>query len=205
MHDGYRFGAWIVSGRTLYWGEANFPTPFRASFRLLDWPLTNFGNWDNGGRDSLGVGCMTAYFDVQHTVEPEEIDAQGHVHNLRYIAWTLRAAGLHSAALGWNAQEMLDRFGSGWVVRSHDVVYRLAALEGDELVIRTWITDVAKHAAVRRSVICRMSDRKVLARVRSRWVMVDLRVRKAIQIPAEVASRIEVLAAVPPMPWEAGA
>ena len=145
---------------------------------------------------------MAAYFDVPHTVEADEIDGQGHVHNLRYIAWTLRAAGRHSAALGWNAEEMFDRFGSGWVVRSHEVVYRLAALAGDEIVVRTWVADVARHAATRRSVICRMSDRKVLARVRSRWVMVDLRVRKAIPIPAEVASRIEVQQGVPPMPWD---
>lgn len=146
---------------------------------------------------------MTAYFDVHHTVEADEIDGQGHVHNLRYLAWTLRAAARHSAALGWNSEEMLEKFGSGWVVRSHEVVYRLAAMEGDEIVIRTWVAEIARHAAVRRSVICRMSDRKVLARVRSRWVMVDLRVRKAIQIPDPVAARIEVLATVPPMPWDA--
>ena len=147
---------------------------------------------------------MTAYFDVHHTVEADEIDGQGHVHNLRYIAWSLRAAARHSAAIGWDGESMFERFGSGWVVRSHDIVYRLAAFEGDPIVVRTWIADVARHAATRRSVICRMSDRKVLARVRTRWVMVDLRARKAIQIPAEVAARIEVRTEVPPMPWDEG-
>lgn len=145
---------------------------------------------------------MTVYFDVPHTVDADEIDGQGHVHNLRYIAWTLRAAARHSAALGWDAEEMQRRFGSGWVVRSHDVVYRLAALEGDPIVVRTWISDLARHAATRRSVICRLSDRKVLARVRTRWVMVDLRVRKAIAIPEAIAARIHIPAKVPPLPWE---
>lgn len=145
---------------------------------------------------------MTAYYDVHHTVEPDEIDGQGHVHNLRYIAWTLRAASRHSAAMGWDAARMMDRYGSGWVVRSHDVVYRLAALVGDEIVIRTWIADVARHAATRRSIICRMSDRKVLARVRTRWAMVDLRVRKAVHIPADIAAQIAVPVQIPPMPWD---
>lgn len=146
---------------------------------------------------------MTPYYDVRHTVEADEIDGQGHVHNLRYIAWSLRAARGHSAAMGWDAGRMMDLYGSGWVVRSHDIVYRLAALEGDEIVVRTWIADVARHAATRRSVVCRMSDRKVLARVRTRWVMVDLRIRKAIQIPREIAAHIQIPERVPPMPWDA--
>lgn len=145
---------------------------------------------------------MTAYFDMHHTVEADEIDGQGHVHNLRYIAWSLRAASRHWAALGWDAGRMMEQHGSGWVVRSHEVVYRLAAFQGDQIIIRTWIADVAGHAATRRSVICRMSDRKVLARVRTRWAMVDLRIRKAIPIPPEIAARIDVPPRIPPMPWE---
>lgn len=145
---------------------------------------------------------MTSYFDVHHTVEADEIDGQGHVHNLRYIAWSLRAASRHSAAMGWDAERMMQRYGSGWVVRSHDVVYRLAALEGDEIVVRTWIADLARHAATRRSIICRMSDQKVLARIRTRWVMADLRVRKAIAIPHEIASKIQIPLRIPPLPWE---
>lgn len=147
---------------------------------------------------------MTPYFDIHHTVAADEIDGQGHVHNLRYIAWSLRAASGHSAAMGWDAATMMQCYGSGWVVRSHEIVYRLAALAGDEIVVRTWIADVARHAATRRSVICRISDRKVLARIRTRWAMVDLRIRKAMAIPAEIATSIAVLPGTPPMPWDSG-
>ncbi len=145
---------------------------------------------------------MTDYFDLPHLVDSEEIDGQGHVHNLRYLAWTLRAAGRHSAALGWDANHMQQTLGCGWVVRSHEVVYRAAAFRDDRIVVRTWISELARHAAVRRSHICRVADRQVLARVMTRWVMVDLRVRKAISIPSDIASRLVVLTAAPPHPWD---
>jgi acyl-CoA thioester hydrolase len=144
---------------------------------------------------------MHPSFDLTHQVDAEEIDGQGHVHNLRYLAWSLRAAGRHSAALGWDADHMLSQFGCGWVVRSHEIVYRLAALRDDQIVVRTWIADVVRHAATRKTLICRPADKKILARVTTRWVMVDLRVRKAIEIPADIRSRIEVLTDPPSPPW----
>ena len=144
---------------------------------------------------------MHAYFDLPHQVDAEEIDGQGHVHNLRYLAWSLRAAGRHSAALGWDADHMLATFGCGWVVRSHDITYRIAALRDDTIVVRTWISDIARHSATRRSLICRPADQKVLARISTRWAMVDLRVRKAIDIPGDMLERIVVLEKSPGTPW----
>lgn len=144
---------------------------------------------------------MHPYYDVRHQVDSEEIDGQGHVHNLRYLAWTLRAAARHSAALGWDAEHMLEEYGCGWVVRSHEITYRLSALRDDQIVVRTWVSDVAKHAATRRCVICRPADQAILARVSTRWVMVDLRVRRAIAIPKGILTKMEVLPASPPLPW----
>ncbi len=66
------------------------------------------------------------------------------------------------------------RSGFGWVVRSHDVTYRAAAMAGDELTIRTWVSDIARFASRRKYVICRPVDQAILARVETRWVYVDL-------------------------------
>ena len=77
-----------------------------------------------------------AFFDFLHTVLEDEIDAQMHVHNLRYLQWTLWAAGKHTKAIGWDAGAALQR-GVGWVVREHRIQYRLAAVAGDQLVVRT--------------------------------------------------------------------
>lgn len=143
---------------------------------------------------------MTAFFDLHHTVTDDEIDAQQHVHNLRYLQWSLWAARDHSAAWGWDAGEQL-KLGLGWVVRSHDITYRAAALADDQVVVRTWISEVSRFALRRGFQISRPADRTVLARGDTRWVLVDLNIRRAIEIPEAVSQPIRVLASAPPTPW----
>ncbi|GAA5510108.1 acyl-CoA thioesterase [Novipirellula caenicola] len=142
---------------------------------------------------------MHCYFDVAHAVLPDEIDSQNHVHNLRYVQWTLWAASKHSAANGWDAKAAAAE-GLGWVVRKHDITYRAAALAGDELVIRTWISEIDRYASTRKYLICRPADRCVLARAETRWVYVDLRVHKVVAIPDQVREKMQI-SQTPPMPW----
>jgi len=143
---------------------------------------------------------MNSVFQYTHRVTPDEIDQQEHVHNLRYLQWTLWAAHAHSAAGGWDSADAL-RKGFGWVVRSHDITYRAAALEGDQIVIQTWISELTAIAIRRRYAICRPADRQVLAKVETRWVLADLRVRKAMTITDEIASQIRVVKNPPSPPW----
>jgi acyl-CoA thioester hydrolase len=141
-----------------------------------------------------------AYFDLAHTVADEEIDAQQHVHNLRYLQWTLWAAGRHTDSLGWDSKAALER-GVGWVVREHSIQYRGAALAGDQIVIRTWVHDLQRFASRRKYLICRAADRTVLAKVETRWVYVDLRNHKALAIPDDAKARLVLCDPAPPPPW----
>lgn len=145
--------------------------------------------------------CMSKFFDFHHTVDADEIDAQGHVHNLRYLQWTLWAAGAHSRAGGWDSELALKQR-LGWVVRNHDITYRSAALQGDEVTIRTWVADIAKFASKRKYLICRSSDQTVLAKAATRWVYVNLAERKVIAIPDELKTQLAVCDPAPPFPWE---
>lgn len=144
---------------------------------------------------------MHAFFDYHHTVADDEIDAQNHVHNLRYLQWTLWAAGSHTSDLGWNSKAALER-GFGWVVRSHDAVYRAAAMRGDEIIVRTWVSEMTRFASRRKYVVCRPADQTVLTRVETRWVFVDLNAHKVIAIPDDVRSHLVLPEQAPPLPWE---
>jgi len=144
---------------------------------------------------------MSEFYDFHHTVDADEIDTQGHVHNLRYLQWTLWAAGEHSHAGGWN-RELALKQNLGWVVRNHDITYRAAALKGDEIIIRTWVADISKFASRRRSFICRASDQSILAKAVTRWVYVDLAERKVVAIPEQVKRQLAVCDPAPPLPWE---
>ncbi|WP_220498164.1 acyl-CoA thioesterase [Rhodopirellula sp. JC639] len=153
---------------------------------------------------SIHQGASVAvqpHFDLAHTVAEDEIDAQQHVHNLRYLQWTLWAAGRHTESIGWDAKAALDR-GLGWVVREHSIQYRGAALAGDQIIVRTWVHDLQRFASRRKSVICRPADQKVLAKVETRWVFVDLRQHKALAIPDLAKQNLVLCPEPPPLPWE---
>lgn len=143
---------------------------------------------------------MDRFFDLRHRVEEAEIDAQQHVHNLRYLQWTLWAAGEHTRAGGWDAKAALKE-GFGWVVRNHEITYRSAAFSGDELIVRTWVSDVSRFASTRKYAICRPLDETVLARVSTRWVYIDLREHKVLAIPKPLAEQLRVCETPPPLPW----
>ena len=142
---------------------------------------------------------MSSVFQYKHTVTAEEIDSQQHVHNLRYLQWTLWAAHAHTSSGGWAAAAALQ-LGIGWVVRSHDITYRAAAFARDEIIVQTWISELSAVTVNRRYVIFRPQDRRVLARVCTRWAFVDLKQRKAIAIPDEVAAMITVVDKMPALP-----
>lgn len=144
---------------------------------------------------------MLPFFDYFHTVSEDEIDAQRHVHNLRYLQWTLWAAGSHWRTAGADKGPDGDQT-LGWVVREHEVTYRAAARAGDQIVVRTWVHDVQRFASRRKYVVCRPADRTVLTRVLTRWVYVDLARHKVVSIPERLRALIPVPKSAPPMPWE---
>ena len=144
---------------------------------------------------------MSPFFDFHHTVTADEIDAQQHVHNLRYLQWTLWAAGGHTKASGWDTPGALAK-GLGWVVRGHEIKYRAAAVAGDEVIVRTWVSEVQRFASRRKYVICRPADQTVLARVETRWVFVDLYNHRALAIPDAARKLLVIPGAPPPLPWE---
>ena len=141
------------------------------------------------------------FFDFHHTVTEDEIDSQGHVDNLQYLRWTLGAAGAHSAACGWDKTSALEK-GFGWVVRNHEAKYRAAAFAGDKIIVRTWVSEIARFASIRKYVVCRMNNPEVLTRVQTRWVYVDLRNHKVVAIPQDLIATMTVCEMNPPLPWE---
>ena len=104
---------------------------------------------------------MPAIFEFPHIVTADEIDVLGHANNLCYLSWMQAAALAHSAAQGWPA-EAYQRLGLGWVVRSHEITYERPALEGDSIVVRTWVAGFKRASSVRRYDMLRTSDGKTL-------------------------------------------
>ena len=126
------------------------------------------------------------YVDLRVVCE-EDLDELNHVNNLQYLRWTLKAASDHSKSVGWPSDRYRES-GTGWIVRSHKITYKLPAQLGEEIVIRTWIDVFDRVSALRKYEIVRKSDDRTYAVAETRWVFVELATLKLIAIPDDVRS-----------------
>ena len=134
---------------------------------------------------------MPALYEHHHTVSPDEIDAQGHVGNVHYVSWMQAAAVAHSSAQGWTPERYREA-GAGWVVRSHLIEYLRPALNGDQIVVRTWVADFKKVTSLRKYRIIRPADGTLLARAETDWAFIG-ESGAPRRIPPELAQCFEVV------------
>ena len=134
---------------------------------------------------------IPSIYTDRRVVCAEDLDELNHVNNLQYLRWTLKAASEHSKFVGWPADRYRES-GTGWIVRSHKIIYKVPAQLGDEIVIRTWIDEFDRVSALRKYEIVRKSDDRTYAMAETRWVFVDLATLKLITIPDEVRSAFAV-------------
>lgn len=122
------------------------------------------------------------------TVRPDDIDRLGHVNNVVYLRWVQEAATAHWTA----AAHPEDQESTLWVVRRHEIDYLRSAVEGDELLARTWVGRAERRAFDRHTEIVRRSDGRVLARTRTVWVPIDARTLRPTDVNERVRARFSV-------------
>ena len=135
---------------------------------------------------------MPRIFVRDFTVPEAAIDVNHHVNHLEYLRWMQDIAIEHSAARGWP----LDRYRAtrtAWVVRSHSIEYLRPAFAGDALSLLTWVADLRPRSSLRKYLAWRGSDRQILARAETLWVLVDAGTGRARAIPEELRSSFEVV------------
>jgi len=130
-------------------------------------------------------------FAKTFVVPGEAIDELGHVSNLKYIAWMQEIAIQHSAARGWPVERYLEG-GAVWVVRSHFITYLSPALEGETITLQTWVAEIKQCSSVRRYLVVRTNDQKVLVEGETNWVYVDRKSGRPIRIPEDLRAAFDV-------------
>lgn len=115
---------------------------------------------------------MSAIFTYEFTVNEDPKNYIRHVNNLSYLQWFIDTAIMHSDSLGWGMQACKDK-GLAWVVKAHQIEYLREALQGDELIIHTWIHKIDKTRSTRRYKCLRADNAKVIAKAETVWVLVD--------------------------------
>lgn len=124
-------------------------------------------------------------FEFRLTVDQDDIDEMNHVNNLQYLRWTNRAAVAHSSHVGWTPEAYRES-GFGFIVRSHNIKYRVPAILGDPILVTTWIADMEKVSSLRKYRIVRENDNQLLAVAETNWVYVDMKTLRLTRIPENV-------------------
>jgi acyl-CoA thioester hydrolase len=111
-------------------------------------------------------------FTHTFSVPESSIDMYGHVNNIEYLRWMQDSATAHTASEGWT----LDRYQQSsaiWVVRRHTIDYFISAFAGDRLDLHTWIEWVKDCQSLRRYLLTRAGERRIIAKAETHWVCVD--------------------------------
>jgi len=131
-------------------------------------------------------------YEYQFRVQKEEIDFNGHVHNVTYLSWMIEAATKHSESVGAGHEVCLS-YGGLWVAKSHHIEYKKPAFENDVLQMETWIEEIGKIMSVRQYRITRTIDGVLICEGKTEWVFVDKETMKPRKIPQEIIKRFESL------------
>jgi len=113
-----------------------------------------------------------------------DIDDNGHVNNVVYLAWAQDLAIAHWEA--WATAE--ERAGWSWVARRHEVDYRRALLPGEAAAGYTWVGEL-KGPRFERYVRIDGPDGEMCAQSRTDWVLVDVAARRPTRAPDWMVER----------------
>jgi acyl-CoA thioester hydrolase len=120
----------------------------------------------------------------EFTVPASAIDVNGHVNNVAFVQWMQDAAIAHADAVGCTAATRA--LNATWVVRSHEIQYRLPAFLGEVIHVKTWVVDCRMVSSRRKYEFIRPRDQALLARGQTDWVLIDLATLHPVQIPIEI-------------------
>jgi acyl-CoA thioester hydrolase len=129
-------------------------------------------------------------FSYLFVVDSSAIDFNGHVNNVTYLEWMMRAAIRHSASVGMDYEKCLE-LGGTWVAKSHHLEYKKPAFEGDELRMETWVEELGKIASIRRYKLVRTTDNTLIFEGTTNWVFVDKNSFRPTKIPDVIKNTFE--------------
>ena len=125
---------------------------------------------------------MSSKFIENRIVKKEHIDQLNHVNNVQYLQWAQEISKSHWKHLITKLDEPLGV----WMVRSHQVEYRLNAAEGENIRMETHVGNVRGPLSNRVVEFYSKSSQKLLVQCQTQWCYINLKDRSVMQIPESI-------------------
>lgn len=115
-------------------------------------------------------------------VTEDDLDDLNHVNNVRYVQWIQDIAKEH-----WQEKapkELLEQ--SIWVVKSHFIEYKRAAVLHDIINIKTYIKDSKGALSIRVVEMYDKATQQLLLKSKTEWVLLDSISNRPIRISDDI-------------------
>lgn len=86
-----------------------------------------------------------------------ECDPMGHLNNANYLTYLEQVAFDGAAASGFDRFTLVEKYGSLFVVRKHEITYVQPALENDWLLICSWGSEIRGARAWRHYTVSKVT------------------------------------------------
>lgn len=113
-------------------------------------------------------------YEMEVTVGRSDIDRLGHVNNIVYLSWVQDVAISHWYASATEEQKSKYL----WVVAKHEIEYKRPSVEGETLIVSTWVGKASHRLFKRNTKITRKADGKEIVRAVTLWAPVDMASRR---------------------------
>lgn len=120
-------------------------------------------------------------FEKRITVTKDDLDDLNHVNNVRYLSWIQDISKEHWKAAA--SKEMQENF--VWVVSTHYLQYKAAAVLNDEILIKTYIKNSEGAISTRIVEMFFTESGKPIMNSKTEWCLLNATTLRPIRIPLE--------------------
>ncbi len=139
---------------------------------------------------------MARVFTWQFEVRSYDLNSHSHVNTASYHQYLEEGATRASADAGFTYDWYFAHRHS-WVVRKLQVRYLRPLRHGDELALRTWVSDVRRIYSHREYDLRRADDDSPVLRARAKWVYVNLDTLRPARIPDQAEAAFQPTGELP--------
>ena len=111
----------------------------------------------------------------------DHLDDLKHVNNVQYLLWAQEIAKAH-----WQKINEIIKDEGVWMVRSHEVEYRLGGFLNDEIRIETYVKSVRGPLSLRIVEFFNNKSEELMVRCKTQWCYVNMASRKPIKVSTKI-------------------